>query len=344
MGGEATTRSLSVTVQTSVDLLPSPDVCAAGTHNCRSDQVCVYNSISGHTCICAPGYMRKSDGSSECLKIPYYMFGELQSDGTYQCPSWLKAANIGGENGTGRTITEPNACRCPRSSLERPYMVPAPAISACVNDNGFSEKSVLLIIFGVLVGLLPGVCFLIAACLIAACNLKKCIFFNSEKATTKLYLSFSFLFLLTGCLMIPFGTRDKQCFSGVDECALGTHACPPTFGCINSECGYQCQCVSGTYETTGTEGDSDDAYYCADVDECLRGKKTCSSGYECQNSWKTAECVDIDECTRKTHNCQGIYWKCSNTAGSYNCLALSNGPKIALSISLLTIVAIILGL
>ncbi len=285
------------------------DDCADGTHSCSSKEVCVTNITSpgsGYTCSCAPGHMRKG---SDCVKIPYSILGQLQNDGTYKCPSWLQAANIGEASGYGPNITEPNQCRCTRSSLHYDYMVPARDISACVNRDGYSEQSVALIVCGVVLFLVPGILF---------CANGICGDFSTTGSRVFL-IGFGFVVLLCGSLMIGFGARDRQCFAGVDECALGTHACPPSFKCHDTWCGYHCQCRDKSYETSGDSGDGSDPLYCADVDECVRGTDNCGSGFRCENTWGGYKCNDINECIENTYDCPKKKPFCSNTEGSYNC-------------------------
>ena len=297
------------------------NACAAGTHSCSRNQVCVYHhDTGGHTCetekydVCAAGahscstnqvcvYHHDTGGHTCETKKPYSRFGHLQNDGTYKCPSWLQAANIGEPiDGKGPTISVPDECRCTRRALEYDYMVPAPQISACVNRNGFSEQSVSLIVCGVLLFMLPGLYMWLNS------------FSNACLAVAGI------MFMLCGSLMVWFGARDKQCFNGVNECALGTHACPPSFKCYDTDCGYYCQCPSSTYETTGSSGDGIDPYYCADVDECARDWDNCKSGYRCNNNWRSYTCDDINECRELTNPCKRGYY-CVNTAGSYDCYA-----------------------
>jgi hypothetical protein len=334
------------------------DVCAAGTHDCLSNQVCVFNSSIGHSCInnacaagthncaknevcvfnidsnyrnyqcnCRPGHTRKN-ASFACEKVPYSRFGQLQNDGTFQCPSWLVSANIGGVDMKGRTITEEKECRCSRQAVGYRYMVPA--LNACVSDDGYSEISVFLIAGGVVLVLLPG--------LVSCC----CDIISEASSQQKMMLStFGCLLLLGGGLMVGFGERGRQCFPNVDECSLGTHACPPTFECIDTDCAYKCGCADGTYETQGSHGDGGDPVYCADEDECLRGTKTCPSGYRCKNLWRTADCVDIDECIEGKDNCGGLTPVCVNTLGGFKCKA-APGSRMTLAIFMYCLPIIIL--
>jgi hypothetical protein len=261
------------------------DVCSNGTHNCRgSNEVCVFDSKIGHTCTCAPGHTRESGKWYEqkpCVKlpiIPYSMLGQLQNDGTYVCPSWLQAANIGEAlDAIGPQFTHPNQCRCTRHSLHYDYMVPARDISACVNRDGFSYQSAVLITCGVLLILLLGI---------------PCFVWNRGSPFQRSCEYFFFILVLCGCLMIGFGARDRQCFSGVDECAMGTHACPPSFKCHDTECGYHCQCGDGTYETYGpSSSDGSDQYTCVDVNECRDLILNKCNNHKCKNTWGSYDCI-----------------------------------------------------
>ncbi|XP_012879241.1 PREDICTED: pro-epidermal growth factor [Dipodomys ordii] len=83
-----------------------------------------------------------------------------------------------------------------------------------------------------------------------------------------------------------FAGDGKGCFD-IDECMLGTAACPPTSStCINTEGSYVCRC---------SEGFRGDGIHCLDVDECQLGVHGCGENADCMNTegGYTCQCAGL---------------------------------------------------
>ncbi|KAM4834100.1 pro-epidermal growth factor [Thomomys bottae] len=78
------------------------------------------------------------------------------------------------------------------------------------------------------------------------------------------------------CRCLPgFAGDGKACFD-IDECILGTTACPSASSkCINTEGSYVCRC---------SEGYQGDGIHCLDVDECKLGFHGCGENADCLNT------------------------------------------------------------
>ncbi|XP_019575386.2 EGF-containing fibulin-like extracellular matrix protein 1 isoform X2 [Rhinolophus sinicus] len=74
------------------------DECAAGTHNCRSDQVCI-NLRGSFACQCPPGYQKRGEQCvdiDECTMPPYCHQRCVNTPGSFYCqcsPGFQLAAN-----------------------------------------------------------------------------------------------------------------------------------------------------------------------------------------------------------------------------------------------------------
>ncbi|XP_042557497.1 pro-epidermal growth factor [Dipodomys spectabilis] len=83
-----------------------------------------------------------------------------------------------------------------------------------------------------------------------------------------------------------FAGDGKACFD-IDECMLGTAACPPASStCINTEGSYVCRC---------SEGFRGDGIHCLDVDECQLGVHGCGENADCMNTegGYTCQCAGL---------------------------------------------------
>ncbi|XP_015599681.1 fibrillin-2 isoform X1 [Cephus cinctus] len=129
---------------------------------------------------------------------------------------------------------------------------------------------------------------------------------------------------------------DETICRDIDECKLGIHSCPAqTHVCVNTNGSYVCDVVTpcrNGYIRDKVSGE------CVDIDECQDGPG-CREHEHCQNlpgsydcsplcgpGWlfntRTKSCQDVDECLLGQHNCPQGTHTCSNTNGSFTCVAI----------------------
>ncbi|XP_037077300.1 fibrillin-3-like isoform X2 [Pollicipes pollicipes] len=120
----------------------------------------------------------------------------------------------------------------------------------------------------------------------------------------------------------------------IDECADGLSNCTAASTCVNTEGGFSCRpnCPAG-FRPTVSGG-------CDDIDECAEGTDNCRLGQTCSNrpgsfscvanttcdaglqySYASRKCEDVDECAAGTHGCNLRTHTCTNTVGSFTCIA-----------------------
>ncbi|XP_019575371.2 EGF-containing fibulin-like extracellular matrix protein 1 isoform X1 [Rhinolophus sinicus] len=113
------------------------DECAAGTHNCRSDQVCI-NLRGSFACQCPPGYQKRGEQCvdiDECTMPPYCHQRCVNTPGSFYCqcsPGFQLAAN-------NYTCVDINECDASNQCAQQCYNILGSFICQC--NQGYELSS-----------------------------------------------------------------------------------------------------------------------------------------------------------------------------------------------------------
>ncbi|XP_075391842.1 EGF-containing fibulin-like extracellular matrix protein 1 isoform X2 [Tenrec ecaudatus] len=105
------------------------DECTAGTHNCRSDQVCI-NLRGSFACQCLPGYQKRGEQCvdiDECASPPYCHQRCVNTPGSFYCqcsPGFQLAAN-------NYTCVDINECDASNQCAQQCYNILGSFICQC---------------------------------------------------------------------------------------------------------------------------------------------------------------------------------------------------------------------
>ncbi|MEZ4266202.1 MAG: EGF domain-containing protein [Myxococcota bacterium] len=256
------------------------DECQDGSHTCAPDATCE-NTVGGFECTCEAGFYGDGETCTPCAAVAHCV-------GAVVC--------------TGADDANCDAC-------EAGYAVPAcadvdecasgehtcDANAACANTDGGYDCACQPGFFGD--GATCTACAPVAHC---ASGLT-----CTDGADS-------------ACLECAPGYGGPGC-DDIDECALASPPCDPLATCTNSDGGFDCACMAGSY------GDGLACQICTPVNHC-DGAVVCSTADDsscdsCEPGYAAPTCADIDECASGAHTCDANA-ACANTAGGFDCTCL----------------------
>ncbi|MBT9558177.1 MAG: hypothetical protein IV100_19245, partial [Myxococcales bacterium] len=330
----------------------SSDPCSDGTATCSESQRCEPDGSGGYACVCGAG--ASPAGANACACAPGFAF-----DASWDCQDIDECAANPSPCGATEVCTNSSgsySCGCGDGAIDTGV-----AKCSCPGGSTFNEKND---------------CVDVDECALTGAEAKDCgaggTCLNTVGGWT---CTCAPGLTLTSGLCCPIGAKalggtcvcnaGYEVVAGVgcvdtDECAAGSHTCGATEQCVNTAGGHSCVCGKGAFDggvkvckcPIGFEFNA--ANDCVDVDECVKGTKTCGDYGACVNTpgnatctcpewmvlssgvccpmgatwagaclcpkgYRTAlgvGCVDIDECAEG--GC-GATEQCGNTLGGFAC-------------------------